>query len=222
MGFMTLLFHYDAITESDNRIGYTHNFTRFDYIYYPENKKINNHRFGLRTVFDFTTTDQDLFSGKVTVTYNLKLANTSAVEVKINREYGELFFPFDFTEAEPLPVGEYRWYFIGATYKSDTRKTFFFTIGLEAGGFYSGDRKQLSTDLNYRKQPWGNFAFRFVQNYLKFPQPFRSESLTLLGPKVEINMSRNLFWTTFLQYNTQRDNFNINSRVQWQFNPHYS
>ncbi|MEL6721479.1 MAG: hypothetical protein AAFP82_22460, partial [Bacteroidota bacterium] len=33
------------------------------------------------------------------------------------------------------------------------------------------------------------------------------------------NMSRDLFWTTFLQYNTQRDNFNINSRLQWQFQP---
>ncbi|RLD95754.1 MAG: hydrolase, partial [Bacteroidetes bacterium] len=35
----------------------------------------------------------------------------------------------------------------------------------------------------------------------------------------EINFSRKLFWTTFLQYNTQEDNFNINSRIQWRFQP---
>lgn len=219
MGFMTLLFHYDAITETTNRIGYTHNFTRFGYTHYPRNKKINNHSFEIRNALDYTTTNLDLFSGRVTGTYNLKLANTSTIRAVINREYAELFFPFDFTDAEPLPVGEYYWTFGGVTYSSDKRKSFFFTVGVEGGGFYNGDRKQFSADLNYRIQPWGNFAIRFVQNELNFPNPYGSESLTLIGPKIEINFSRNLFWTTFLQYNTQRDNFNINSRFQWQFNP---
>ncbi|MEL7222789.1 MAG: hypothetical protein AAGJ93_15815, partial [Bacteroidota bacterium] len=49
--------------------------------------------------------------------------------------------------------------------------------------------------------------------------PYGSESLWLIGPRTEFNFSKNLFWTTFLQYNTQADNFNINSRLQWQFRP---
>ena len=32
-------------------------------------------------------------------------------------------------------------------------------------------------------------------------------------------LSHKLFWTTFFQYNTQSDNFNINSRLQWRFAP---
>jgi len=28
-----------------------------------------------------------------------------------------------------------------------------------------------------------------------------------------------LFFTTFFQYNTQQNNFNINSRLQWRFRP---
>ena len=68
-------------------------------------------------------------------------------------------------------------------------------------------------------QPWGNFGLNFVQNELKFPEPYGKESLFLVGPKIEFNFSRNLFWTTFLQYNTQDDNFNINSRIQWRFQP---
>jgi hypothetical protein len=31
--------------------------------------------------------------------------------------------------------------------------------------------------------------------------------------------AKNIWWTTFLQYNTQADNFNINSRFQWRFRP---
>ena len=219
MGFMTQLYHYDATTEESNRIGYTHNFINFTTTHYPENKKINNYSFEVRTMIDHTTTSHDVFILKASGGSLINFANTSSVEVMINRDYAELFFPFDFTDDEPLPVGEYNWYGFTATYKSDLRKSFFITAGVEAGGFYNGERQQFALDLNYRKQPWGNFAIRFVQNYLKFPQPYGSESLTLIGPKMEINMSRNLFWTTFLQYNTQKDNFNINSRFQWQFKP---
>jgi len=219
MGFMPKMFHYDATTETSNRIGYTHSFINFSYTHYPENKKINNLRFAMRTILDYTTTSQDLFNGRFTGSSLISLANTSTIELEIGKEYAELFFPFDFTNDEPLPVGEYDWYTIAATYRSDRRKTIFATAGIEAGGFYNGERQQFSLDLNYRRQPWGNFAIRFVQNYLKFPEPYGSESLTLIGPKMEINMSRNLYWTTFLQYNTQRDNFNVNSRFQWQFKP---
>ena len=98
-------------------------------------------------------------------------------------------------------------------------KSFFYTVGVDGGQFYNGDRLGLTLQLNYRHQPWGNFALNFVRNELEFPEPFGARSLTLVGPKVEINMSRNLFWTTFLQYNTQADNFNINSRLQWRFKP---
>ena len=219
MGFMTLLFHYDAVTETSNRVGYTHNFTSFGYTMYPQNQKINNHRIGLRNVIDYTTSNPDIFGGRIILTYNLSLANSSSIEIKSERRYAELFFPFDFTDAEPLPVGEYNWYVVSAKYSSDRRKNFFFSAGAETGGFYNGKRLQFDFDLNYRIQPWGNFAIRLVQNELNFPEPYGSESLTLIGPKIEFNMSRYLFWTTFLQYNTQSDNFNINSRFQWQFKP---
>jgi len=51
------------------------------------------------------------------------------------------------------------------------------------------------------------------------PKPYGSNSLFLIAPRLEINFSNNLFWTTFLQYNTQKNNFNINSRLQWRFKP---
>ena len=126
MGFMTLLFHYDAVTETSNRIGYTHNFNRFGYTFYPKNKKINSYRAEIRNVIDYTTSDPDIFAGSITLGYNLRLANTSSIEIKSERRYAELFFPFDFTDAEPLPVGEYNWYVVSAKYSSDRRKNFFF------------------------------------------------------------------------------------------------
>ena len=78
---------------------------------------------------------------------------------------------------------------------------------------------QFFVGLKYRAQPWGNFEINFEQNDLKFPDPYGNEQLILLSPRIEINFSKSIFWTTFIQYNTQRDNFNINSRLQWRFLP---
>ncbi|MEM9723673.1 MAG: hypothetical protein AAGA10_30705 [Bacteroidota bacterium] len=54
---------------------------------------------------------------------------------------------------------------------------------------------------------------------MEFPDPYGEENLLLLSPRFEVNFTRNLFWTTFLQFNTQNDNFNINSRLQWRYKP---
>ena len=51
------------------------------------------------------------------------------------------------------------------------------------------------------------------------PEPYGDVNLTLATGQAEINFSTSLFWTTFLQYNTQADNFNVNSRLQWRFAP---
>jgi len=41
----------------------------------------------------------------------------------------------------------------------------------------------------------------------------------IIDPSVEIAFSNNLFWTNFLQYNTEISNCNFNSRLQWRFKP---
>jgi len=219
MGFMTDLFHFDAVTETSNRIGYTHSFTRFGYTMYPRHEKINNHKIEFQNLINYTSSGSDIFRGISTLTYTLNIANSSTIEIKPERNYAELFFPFAFTDFAPLPVGEYNWYSIDVAYSSDQRKSFYLKTLASVGDFYNGERYQFGFDLNYRIQPWGNFGLGFIQNELRFPEPYGSESLTLLGPKIEFSMSRDLFWTTFLQFNTQNDNFNINSRFQWQFRP---
>jgi hypothetical protein len=40
-----------------------------------------------------------------------------------------------------------------------------------------------------------------------------------VGPRLDISFSRKLFLTTFLQYNEQADNVNLNGRFLWRFRP---
>jgi hypothetical protein len=54
---------------------------------------------------------------------------------------------------------------------------------------------------------------------IKLPKPYSSAVLWLVSPRAEITFNKNVFWTTFVQYNNQANNFNINSRFQWRFKP---
>ena len=56
-------------------------------------------------------------------------------------------------------------------------------------------------------------------NSLKFPSVYGVENIFLVAPQVEYNFSNKLFWTTFFQLNTQNNNININSRLQYRYRP---
>jgi hypothetical protein len=89
--------------------------------------------------------------------------------------------------------------------------------GVKFGKFYSADYLQVTTQLIGRKQPYFSFNMNAEYNDLRFPGQFGSQRFFLFGPQIEVNFTNNLFWTTFLQWNNQADNFNINSRLQWRY-----
>ncbi|MEZ5044494.1 MAG: DUF5916 domain-containing protein [Saprospiraceae bacterium] len=219
MGFIPRFNHYDALRDTTIGIGFNHLFSRLGYTLYPkQTSNIISHQFYVRNNLDFAN-DNRFIEDKLETGYNLSMRNSSSFSVVFYHYESNLLFPFDFTESEPLPAGRYIYNFFGVKYQTDQRKLLSLQAGIEMGNFYNGERTEYSLNLKYRVQPWGNFGLNFVQNELKFPEPYGEESLFLVGPKLEFNFSRNLFWTTFLQYNTQEDNFNVNSRIQWRFQP---
>jgi len=50
-------------------------------------------------------------------------------------------------------------------------------------------------------------------------RPYAKAQLLLIGPRIDLTFSKSLFMTTFIQYNNQIDNVNINARLQWRFAP---
>lgn len=128
-------------------------------------------------------------------------------------------YPYSFTGDTPLPAGIYNYNSGEIGYESDQRDLFGFGSRVLYGGFYNGNRLQTQLNLKYRVQPWGNFAVMLEYNNLQLPEIYGSRTLFNITPRIDFNFSRNLFWTTFMQYETQSDNFNINSRIQWRFKP---
>jgi len=104
-------------------------------------------------------------------------------------------------------------------FNTDLRKLLNTQMFIVYGQFYNGTKLTYRGSLSYRAQPWGNFTLGLERNDIWLPDLYGDLHFTLATARLDINFATNLFWTTFLQYNTQRDNFNINSRFQWRFAP---
>lgn len=219
MGFFRGQQYYDAVRDTFVRIGMNHSFSRFTYTMYPKSGgKIISHEIGGMNILGFSE-DFSLQARNTDINYLLKFANTAMLGVAASFNFVDLLYPFSFTDGVPLPTEEYLYSYGRISFTRDQRKLFSFNSGALYGGFYNGTRAQLMAGIKYRVQPWGNFAVNFEFNDLQFPDPYGNARFFNITPRIDFNFSKELFWTTFMQWETQGDNFNINSRLQWRFQP---
>jgi hypothetical protein len=172
--------------------------------------------------FVFNRSDWRLVDRSHELQYYFEFQGQGGVGAEAALDYTYLFFPFDPTNSggEELSEGtDYSYPSIRVFYDSDRRKNFFFGLGAEAGGYFNGERISFNGSLNYRWQPYGILALTFNHNNIDLPDPYSDADFWLIGPRAELSFSRSLFFSVFLQYNTQADNVNINSRLQWRFQP---
>lgn len=218
MGFTGRLEQYDPVSNDVVRVGFTQVSNLTDYYTYPKNsKKLDFHWSGLEN-YVYLNTDGTLNEWYTRLRHFLFFKNTSTLRFRINNNYVDLLYPFAITEV-PLPAKAYNMTEFNIQYNTDTRKDFSLFLFTVYGQFFEGTKWTNMLELSFRKQPWGNFLIGFEQNNIYMPQPYGNLDLTLANARMEINLRKNLYWTTFLQYNTQANNFNLNSRVQWRFAP---
>lgn len=157
--------------------------------------------------------------------YSLSLVNVfkdnSEINLIGNTYNTRLYYPTNITGLldSLLPPDNYRYNDLEVKMIRNKRSKLNGEVRAIYGGFYNGTKFTFSSDITYRVQPWGNFSLNFVYNNIDFPTGFNDAELFLIGPRLELTFSKSVFFTTFLQYNTQSENFNINNRFQWRFAP---
>ncbi|MGA1544087.1 MAG: DUF5916 domain-containing protein [Saprospiraceae bacterium] len=104
-------------------------------------------------------------------------------------------------------------------YRSDQRQTFFYEVEPRYGSFYSGFRTGVESQITYRFQPYGSIAMNVNYNYIDLKGDFEPASIWLVGPRFDLTFSKKIFLTTFVQYNNQLENLNVNARLQWRYAP---
>lgn len=193
-------------------------------IFYPADSKVNTHTIELRgsstwgPELDFKHTD-----AMMDLEYQIRFQNQNSIEIALNHRYTYLLEEFDPTGSDggiPLPAfSDYNYTKLDFSFRSDRRKPFSFSARTDIGQFFNGYRYALSTDLRLRLQPYFTTSFSSNVNYIDLPDPYPSETIWFVGPKAEVTFNKKLFWSTFIQYNSQDEDFSINSRLQWRFKP---
>ncbi|MFK8164312.1 MAG: DUF5916 domain-containing protein, partial [Lewinella sp.] len=217
MGFNNRVENFNPESNEIVRIGYSQLSSNIDYYIYPEaSTKVNFHWSGLENYVYINDNGTGLNEWYTRLRHFIFYKNTSQLRFRLNNNYVDLIFPFNLT-GTPLPAGDYNFTEFNVQFNTDRRQKFQTEWFVVYGQFYNGTKLTYRGSLTYLAQPWGNFTLGIERNEIRLPAPFGDANFTLATGRAEINFSTNLFWTTFLQYNTQADNFNVNSRLQWRF-----
>lgn len=217
MGFNARINNYNPLTDEIVRIGYTQIGNMLNYYIYPDSEKVNYHWAGIEN-FVVINNGGLLNEWYTRFRHFIFFQNTSQLRFRLNHAYSDLIFPFALTET-PLPAGEYDNWEFNVQLNSDTRKDINFSLFSVYGNFYNGNKFTNMVDINFRRQPWGNFTIGLENNRIRLPEPYGNLDITLISARAELNFSTSLFWTTFFQYNTQANRMNINTRMQWRYAP---
>jgi hypothetical protein len=191
------------------------------YKFFPSSSKVANHGpiFEMDMLYDpsFRQTDRE-----AQISYQVEWLNKSMVKVDLEDSYIVLLEPYDPTNSgqDTLAANtSYRWNEISASFVSDIRKPFNVSLSSVYGGYYTGTRLSLGGELFYRIQPYGSLSIATSYNKLMMPEPNHDVDFLLIGPRLDLTFTDKLFFTSFVQYNDQADNINLNLRFQWRFAP---
>lgn len=214
--------NYDAEVGYVPRINYVKFNPQVSYYFFPKGGSILTHgpQFSANYFFDkkFNASDHDdLF------TYLITFRNKATLSGVFLDDYVKVLFPFDPTNSGKdslLYNSKYSWETAGADFVSKPQSLFNYSFSFRFGGYYAhGEKYTLSTELGYRFQPILNLSVSASYNQLQLPEPWGHTSFWLVGPKVDLTLSTKVFFTTYVQYNQQLNNTNINARFQWRYKP---
>lgn len=221
MEYLSVGENYQAATGFVPRRGFNRLEPGVEYNIYPNSTLINRHIFKVSSRHIWNQ-QNEITDRKLEAGYELYFSNNTRILFDINTGWIRLLRSFDPTNSGGVPLAEgsaYDYQLYSLELKTNKLRPFFGEIIAKGGKYYNGRRIGTEGNINYRMSPFGIFTMNYAYNIVRLPEPYSSANILLLGPSLGLTFSRNLFLNTFVQYNNQIDNFNINARMQWRFKP---
>lgn len=212
---------FDARTGFVPRRGFQRVNPEFEISRFPTASPINRHV--LRLEGNFTWDDPwGLTDRNLSARYSAEFRNTGRADFTARTRYVQLFAPFRPVRGAGLafqPGEAFEQPEAEASITTDPREVVSGTFRLRGGRYFNGSLRQTSGSLNYRWRQYATGALTWNVSQIDLASGYDDATLWLFGSRLDITFTTNLFWTTFTQYNSQFDNLNINSRLQWRFRP---
>ena len=192
--------------------------------FWPEKGKVNNHRIRFtptviwRPTLDYKKTDHEFRLG-----YDVSMKDFTSFGINATNNFIFLDQPFDPTgkeDAQELPANQgYTFNTFGLNYRSNNADVFSYGTSVSFGEFFNGERFSIGGEAVLRLQPIARLSLNVNYDRISLPEPYSSGDLWIIAPRIGFTFTKSIFWSTVFQYASQRDNFGINSRLQWRFAP---
>jgi len=125
--------------------------------------------------------------------------------------------PFEISEGVIIPEGGYHWNRYRLELEGASKRRVNGQATWWFGGFYGGSLHQIELELNWRPFNFLIFEGSFERNIGQLS--YGDFTQDLYGVRVQLNMSSNLNFSSFVQYDTESHSFGTNNRFRWTFAP---
>jgi len=220
VGFNPRIYNYNANDGTVNRQGYRNlsgSVQLFNYL--EDHKSIRSHRY----VFFDTDHFWDEFGNNTYSNYFLNNAiwfhSTSAMYVNLFHERDKLQWAFDpIGSGLPLQPGQYNNSSIRSGYFSKITGKVVYDLWSSYGSFYGGNKFSSGIQTSMKMLPIAKIDAGYFIDRVDLKENGK-RTLHLANLQKEIYLNNKLNWTTYVQYSTQADNVNFNTRWQWEYKP---
>lgn len=220
IGFTPRLYNYDAINDITHRESYTQTAAELKYVkFYETSKFINSVRYLNYNNKTYLDKNGKLKQSSHLLNLAVYFKDLAVAYYTIKYDDVNLKYGFDpLGNGNSITSDRYHFGSLKVGYNSATNRKFRYRINVQKGKYYDGTRTVGSIRLNYQFLPFGNLELSYDINKIDLKQ-LGKETFHLSRFTGKVFFSNKLNWTTYLQYNTQKDNFNVNSRLQWEYKP---
>lgn len=220
VGFTPRLYNYDAINDLVIRQGYTQTTTGIEYQkFYEQSKGINSVRYLNYRNNTYLDENGEVSQSSHFLNSVVFFKDLSLIYYMYNYDIVDLKYGFDpLGNGNALTPDKYRFGILRVGYNSANNQKLRYRFNVQKGTYYNGKRKSASAYLNYQLLPFANLEITYNINTIDLNE-LGKETFHLTRFKGEVFLSNTLNWTTYIQYNTQQDNININSQLQWEYRP---
>ncbi len=188
--------------------------------HYPKSGKIN---YIAPEIYFSEYYDEDFAPTETRLSPSLyfQMKDQSAFSIVAGYNQVKLLFDTDITFSgnSPHTAGYYSYNDVKLYYGSSPVNLLNFEVETTYGQYYTGNIFSAATGIAYRIQPRFKLSASAEYNNIYFDDTYEDVQLLIFSPRIDFQFNKKMFFTTFVQYNTQVDNININARFQYRFKP---
>ena len=112
-----------------------------------------------------------------------------------------------------IPAGEYSFKRYGSFFRTATHRKFSFKLWVEDGGYYNGDRIQISPEITWR--PNEHFGIEIELDYNRYDFPGVTSTTRQISLNSDIAFNSKLSLTALAQYDDVSNDLGLNMRLRY-------